>query len=93
MNEPADRPDSAAAVCAEFVDRFGEIALDLCAAIGARLDGDQDLAARVAHRHALLAEEYAALGGAASLATAQAAGRRAWLVVLLLEGGDRFFAA
>ncbi len=76
-----------------FIARFGEAALDLCAAAAARMAVDQELAARVRRRHAWLGEQYVALGAADTLATAAAAGRRALLVILLLESGTRFFAA
>ena len=86
-------PGAESDTIAAFTARFGPEALDLCGTVVERLATDPDLAARVAHRHALLAAQSAVLGAAHTLATARAAGRRAMLVVLLLECGERFFAA
>lgn len=78
---------------AEFIARFGEAALDLCATVRERMAANPGLAACVSERHASLAAQYVQLGAATDLATAQAAGRRAMLIVLLLESEARFFAA
>jgi len=93
MREQTVTRDAAMETLAGFIARFGEEALDLCAAVADRMAVDLELAARVRRRHAWLGEQYVALGAADTLATAAAAGRRALLVILLLESGTRFFAA
>jgi hypothetical protein len=93
MLEHTARSDTDPDAIMAFTATFGQAALDRCAAVAERLISDPDLVARVTRRHAALAEHYAALGAAQTVATARAAGRRAMLLVLLLESEDRFFTA
>ncbi|HLZ73165.1 MAG TPA: hypothetical protein VKV26_24945 [Dehalococcoidia bacterium] len=86
-------PGAGAEALSGFTARFGQAALDLCAATVHRMAHEPELIARVRRRHELLGVQYLELGAASTAATAGAAGQRGMLVALLLESDARFFAA